>query len=180
VVTDPTQAELTQPYVLTDAWGRTRRFKTSPLERLNRKLRPAPNGCLEFQGWLNNKGYGQIGIRGRRLMYTHRLAWIAAYGEIPAGMYVCHRCDNPACCNPEHLFLGTAQDNTSDMLGKGRHRVLIGEQNPRTKLTASDCADIRAARAAGESNRSIAQRYGMPKSHGWIGEIARGRVRAEL
>lgn len=65
------------------------------------------------------KGYGQIGD-GRCLRYTHRVAWELVNGPIPDGMHVCHHCDNPPCCNVDHLFLGTDADNNADMIAKGR------------------------------------------------------------
>lgn len=82
----------------------------------------APNerGCAEWTGARSRGGHGQIGIDGRRVG-THRVAWTLAYGPIPDGMFVCHRCDNPPCVNPAHLFLGTALDNMRDMVTKGRH-----------------------------------------------------------
>jgi len=82
----------------------------------------ADNGCLEWQGARLASGYGLIG-RGRRdegMAYVHRLAWELAHGPIPDGMFVCHHCDNPPCCNVEHLFLGTHADNMADMVTKGR------------------------------------------------------------
>ena len=65
-------------------------------------------------------GYGMIRVGGRTVT-AHRAIWEISRGPIPAGMLVCHMCDNPACCNPEHLFLGTAKDNALDMMRKGRH-----------------------------------------------------------
>lgn len=77
--------------------------------------------CLEFGGKLDRAGYGRIWFRGRE-MIAHRVAYILANGEIPDGLMVCHRCDNPACINARHLFLGTARDNVLDMVAKGRGR----------------------------------------------------------
>jgi hypothetical protein len=78
------------------------------------------SGCLEWQGAKSAAGYGQMWVDGR-LQYTHRLAWEAAYGPIPDGLLVCHHCDNPPCCNPNHYFLGTHADNNADKISKGRH-----------------------------------------------------------
>lgn len=73
--------------------------------------------CLEFQGSRTAHGYGRIHFAGGP-MKAHRFAWLAAFGDIPEGLHVLHHCDNPPCCNPEHLFLGTHQDNMTDMDSK--------------------------------------------------------------
>lgn len=78
-----------------------------------------PEGCWEWTG-ATTWGYGEVnrqGISGRRV---HRLAWEFAYGPIPDGLMVLHRCDNRSCVRPDHLFLGTAADNMHDMIAKGR------------------------------------------------------------
>ena len=72
-----------------------------------------------------NGGYGRI-LNGKQ---AHRIIYEALVGEIPKGMFVCHSCDTPPCINPEHLFLGTAKDNTADMLIKGRGNWNMGKHN---------------------------------------------------
>lgn len=73
------------------------------------------DGCWVFGGWLDKKGYGWISHKA-----AHRVAWEAANGPIPNGIFVCHRCDNPSCVRPDHLFLGTQRDNMRDASSKGR------------------------------------------------------------
>ena len=106
--------------VYRDALDRPRR-RLAPIKRLRAKIRVTESGCHEFIGARNDVQYGQIYVLGR-LMYTHRVMWIATHGAIPEGLCVLHRCDNPPCCNVEHLFLGTKQDNSHDARAKGRMR----------------------------------------------------------
>lgn len=93
---------------------------TTAAERLAARLERRSTGCLEWTGHSNEKGYGQISFEGRLVM-THRLAWELANGPIPDGLLVRHfACDNPPCCEPTHLRLGTFTDNTADMTSQGR------------------------------------------------------------
>lgn len=84
------------------------------------------SGCWEWTAYRNNKGYGCLmwkhpnGGYSNRL--SHRISWELIHGKIEDGLCVLHKCDNPRCVNPEHLFLGTKKDNTQDMISKGRHR----------------------------------------------------------
>lgn len=85
--------------------------------------------CWLWKSSRGPKGYGQFTVkRGSNPVLTHRLAWELTSGPIEGGLFVLHRCDNPPCCNPEHLFLGTNADNVRDMMSKGRHRNQISQQ----------------------------------------------------
>lgn len=93
---------------------------------------------------------------------AHRISWMLKHGEIPQGMEVLHRCDNPKCVNADHLFLGTPMDNTRDMMAKGRHGWRKGA--PWQKLCASDGERIRDLRRAGHTQQAIANWLGVSRS----------------
>ena len=95
----------------------------TPTERLWAEVeRGAVDACWEWRGKRTSFGYGRIVVDGAATT-THRLSYRLHVGPIAEGLFVCHRCDNPPCCNPAHLFLGTVQDNTADMDRKGRRRT---------------------------------------------------------
>lgn len=146
---------------------------TARAARLLGHMRPADNGCWVWTGARNRGGYGVIG-NGRRsdgTILVHRAAWLEWRGPIPEGMVVCHRCDNPPCFNPDHLFLGTYADNNRDMAAKRRHWLHVrpdaaprGMSHGNARLTDDDVRAIRAAYDRGESVTSIARRLGMSRS----------------
>jgi len=97
-------------------------FGESIAELLDRMTIPVPeSGCWLWTGAIDSHGYGKL-KRRRKIITAHREAWRLHKGEIPNGMFVCHKCDTRACANPDHLFLGTHQDNMDDMKRKGRAR----------------------------------------------------------
>ncbi len=139
-------------------------------ERLYAKLAvKGEDDCWEWNGWRHPQGHGQIGLNGT-LIYTHRAAWQIAYGPIPEGMYVCHKCDNPPCCNPKHLFLGTAKDNVQDMLTKRRHSH--GDRHA-SKLSTERVVAIKALLAEGKTQQSVADEFNISRS--MVGFIGRGQ-----
>lgn len=127
--------------------------------------------CWPFTGWLNRRGYGQFSVDGRQ-QFAHRIAWALAHGSnVPEGMRVLHRCDNPPCCNPSHLFLGTPLDNMRDMASKGREPS--GSRQPKAKLTDLKVTEIRARWQRGETQVHLANAFSVTPHLVW--RIVHGR-----
>lgn len=148
-------------------------YTITPLAiRLARRLDKTSSaaGCWEWGGCRDKNGYGRIGTgtsRGTR--YAHRVALALHLGIDEAGLgeqLVCHHCDNPPCCNPAHLFLGTNADNLGDMARKGRApcTITLGESNGRSKLTVAAVIAIRSRAATGEPQKSLADEFGVSKT----------------
>lgn len=137
-----------------------KRVRKWSVERLQPRLAmpDGPDGCHLWTGALRN-GYGKISWNGRTLS-THRLTWELVFGPIPDGMNVLHRCDNPACCNPRHLFLGNHADNMRDREAKDRHNAPIGSRHGRATLTDDQVREIRRLWSHGVPQTEIAKRLG--------------------
>ena len=131
------------------------------------------SGCLEWTAGLGRGGYGKLKVSGVTLS-AHRAAYLAFVGEIPNGLNVCHRCDNPLCLNPDHLFLGTTRENMADKVSKLRQargdrqglrlhpeRAPRGERNGAARLTVDHVLAIRASHA---SRSKLATDYLVSKS----------------
>lgn len=118
-----------------------------------------PDECWLWRGTIRRPfGYGATSYQGRQWI-AHRLTWFLTHGPIPADLQVLHRCDVPACVNPNHLFLGTQADNMADMCAKGRAYDRRGHLNSNVKLTADDVRRIRQMLAAGDRAMEIAERF---------------------
>lgn len=129
--------------------------------------------CWEWTACKNSAGYGQIRINGKAEL-AHRVSWELANGPIPDAMYVLHRCDNPSCVRPDHLFLGTSSDNTQDMISKGRRVILYGEDAGTAKLTNAQVEAMRFLYATGEySTYKLGEMYGISHFGAW--EIVTGK-----
>lgn len=112
-------------------------------------------GCVE-------RGYGKASwynSDGKRVRLAHRIAYELFYGKHPGKLCVCHKCDNPICCNPHHLFLGTQGDNQKDRKAKGRS--CFGERNGHSVLSEADVKTVREMRKQGMTNPQIAAVYGV-------------------
>lgn len=125
--------------------------------------RPELGQCWIWTAGINRQrgGYGMFALKKGVIRRSHRIAWMLTHGEPPDGIEVCHKCDNPPCVRPDHLFLGTGADNMADMIAKGRQRSVKGEQSTLSKLTETQVAEIRAERRAGVKGRVLAERYGV-------------------
>lgn len=138
-------------------------------ERLAARIIITASGCWEWQGARDSNGYGSVRIDGAADR-VHRLAWRLHRGPIGNGNHLCHTCDNPPCCNPEHLFEGDARANILDMRAKGRHGT--------AKITQAGADEIRAEYASGlrqvdiAAARSISQRQ--------VSDIVTGRCWAPV
>jgi len=150
-----------------------------PIElRFHRHVQKRADGCWIWTSTRFRGGYGGVCVGllrngTKKLARAHRIAWELRHGQIPQGMCVLHRCDNPPCVNPDHLFLGTHRDNIDDMIAKGRHvggrrhgNGLCGESNPYAKLTREKVAWIR--RVVGRIS---------PEDLGWLLGVAGSTVR---
>jgi hypothetical protein len=156
-------------------------WKTPSADNFWPKVRIAgPNDCWLWMAERKKSGYGKIRIAGRQTM-AHRVAWTLTHGLIPKGMKICHRCDNPPCCNPSHLWLGTQTENIADMDRKGRRDTsgLIlfkrGEECPTAKLTWSDVREIRRSVLSGLRTRAEASRR-LGVSPTTVTDIMKGRI----
>lgn len=159
----------------------------SDAERFYRHVYPDPNtGCWLWGGPAHYSGrYGALGFRHGHILIdkadravsvlAHRLSWYLHQGKVPTSD-VLHRCDQPFCVNPDHLFIGTHADNMADKTSKRRHRfgVRSGETNHNAKLTEAAVGEIRHLIADRMPRRQIAHQYGVSKSA--INWIAKGRT----
>ena len=114
------------------------------------RITATPDGCWEWGGKAIRSGYGLLHLGGNRYVVAHRFFYTEMVGPIPEDMDVCHTCDNPPCCNPKHLFLGTVRDNMLDMYAKGRRypwgrKLTCLRGHPRTpeNLYGSQCVTCR-------------------------------------
>ena len=124
-------------------YGNTNLQRKSIYERLdNNSIPVTESGCLIWTGPVNHEGYGHISYNGKSSR-VHMVSYELNYGKIPNGLIVCHKCDIPSCFNPNHLFLGTNQDNMKDRDNKGRQYDRTGIRNGRAKLDIDKANQIR-------------------------------------
>lgn len=127
------------------------------------------DSCWWWRGAKKRGTYGQLSVNGK-MMYAHRAAWFLAHGQWPE-QFVCHTCDNRACVNPDHLFLGTHEENMAD--ARSKNRIHPGEAHGMAKLSLDQVREVRHLIADGVPQRRIARE--MACSQAGISAIATGR-----
>jgi hypothetical protein len=133
------------------------------------------DACWEWQGHRNPAGYGQIGRgkRGEGSVLTHRAALELHLGRsLGLGMLACHRCDNPPCCNPAHLYEGSPLSNVADMHARGRANYPTGADSWRSRFSDEQIAQMVSRVAAGETRVAVARDYGCAPAY--VGQLYRG------
>ena len=139
------------------------RTKADIQKYIESRVLKVPGGCWWWQGTVKVEGYGSLDWNRPglpRLQGAHRVTFAIFHGE-PGDLFVCHTCDNRACCNPDHLFLGTPADNAADCKAKGRHShgVVVGN----SKLTEVEVLEIRRLVAGGMLQKDVAPHFNVSK-----------------
>ena len=141
-------------------WYKTRSYELpTSVDRFLSKVDKSAD-CWEWRGALSGGGYGNVTVDKKQIS-AHRMSYLIHNGPIPEGQFVCHTCDNPACVNPKHLFLGSPLTNMRDKIKKNRHVASKGQDNGCSVLIDEDVRRIREAHLFGANQKDLAQVYGV-------------------
>lgn len=152
-----------EPYRFIQGHGGVRGRVSPPLHELffHRVAKRSDDECWEWQGSRTKQGYGKLQHETVTKL-THRIAYEFAFGDIPDGLVVRHKCDNPPCCNPSHLETGTYKDNMKDASDRGR--AIHGERSPAAILTEDDVREIRWQYGQGVTISAMSRHYGVARA----------------
>jgi len=157
------------------------RPKEDMAKRFLKKIDPRPSGCWHWKDYTSETRRPHLWDGTKTIRAAHAALIVMRNEHVPKGMAVCHKCDNPMCVNPDHLFIGTQRENMRDCVAKGRNGGKSGPgpgpgmKNPKAKLTD---ADVLAIRASTEPDRVLADRYGVTRPN--IYSIRRRRIWTHL
>lgn len=140
----------------------------------NRVNKGSENECWIWTGYLNSDGYGRAKRHGKA-DGVHRISWELSNGKVPEPLQVLHKCDNPRCVNPKHLFLGTPADNVIDCISKNRRRYANGETHHKARLSDSEILEIHRLYKSGIPTLDIAKQFGVNRN--WINLVLSGKRR---
>ena len=141
-------------------------------KKLLDSIKIADSGCWEWQRSRHKQGYGHFPYK-RKVMLAHRVSWILYHGILDPNILVLHKCDNPSCVNPDHLFLGTDRDNVLDSISK--NRFYRGMKKKPYSIKQSQIDEIRQLSSKGWSQKKIGQHLGISREY--VGAIVRGTSR---
>jgi hypothetical protein len=144
----------------------------SDTQRFFKHIKKKKNGCWEWTGQLHKTGYGRFLFQGKRGFLSHRVSWIIHKGDIIDNLFVCHHCDNRKCVNPDHLFLGTNNDNIQDRTLKNRSNRPFGNKFTPRKINERQVKEIKKFLGAGISRKKISEIYNI--SIGQVTKISLG------
>lgn len=152
-----------QPFRFLQGHGTRRPAKLRFWEKVDKR---GIDDCWPWTGAQDGRGYGRF-WDGQKHTTAHRFVFKLYHGNIPNHILACHKCDNPSCCNPHHLFAGTDADNAADKVQKGRQRntPAPGEKNPKAKVSSADVICIRQQYADGASIIQLASAYSLSSSN---------------
>lgn len=151
--------------------------RDSLINRVMRRIVRLPfSGCWIFMGATSDFGHGLLGTAGRGagLSRAHRVSYEHVNGPVPQGLLVRHSCDVPCCVNPDHLEVGTQQDNVDDMMGRGRHKVVIKPRLTYNKLTRKEAEHAQMLLMLGYTRREVSAQVGLTVKS--IARIERGET----